>query len=761
MKRILYFVVLLSLSLPQANAQSVKHLTLTYNEPDFSYSYDTDGCLAIDSEILPFVLGEDTLAPALPYFPLYVLINPELDYASTSITCQDSVVFTNVNIAPNPIPLPTNLNTTEMVWGVVSYTDSIYPDENVEYRGTQIIAGYKVLSFLVSPYKYLSQNKQLRFVKSLDVDINLVPMSPTQEMPTRIGNAMRDFVASLVVNKEEMDSLYPTSPQAHGNGLLAPPLGENAKYRYVIITDSSLVEAYRPLAEWKTIKGVRAKIITTQEICSTQSNDTPQLKIKKKLRDLYEEGLEYALLGGNVDLVPAQMCKITDSIHFSKDTLITTPTDLYYACFNNFFDWNEDGDSLYGEIEDSVDLSPFIFVSRIPLSNYQDVDMFVNRVLNYEKGISTDSVAFNNRILLCGGNLSNNNYVRLTSDNMYKKNIKPYQKYPCFRFYDTDTDYPDGASYQLTGDHLQSEIEKGYAFVDYGGHGWCHAWGELEENTLYDYHHARSLHNNSYTVVTTICCHSNAFDKTAVDGYDDNHKFSIVLLKNPNSSVIAYLGSSREGFSSTSYLYSSSFYNKLFGEKCFNFARLVQSSKSLYQTMTKTSERHRWLQYSINPLGDPEMPLRISTPKSFDSIIITLLGEESIYVNANVDSCVICVMSANDNGFSYYRVDTLRQKTYPFAADTMSICITKDNYIPVVYKYVKGGNLYIQNETMHGNNHIHGGYIMVGSNVTIEKEEGPVIIEDGATTIECTNGVTITRDFEVKEDAEFEIKISN
>lgn len=33
--------------------------------------------------------------------------------------------------------------------------------------------------------------------------------------------------------------------------------------------------------------------------------------------------------------------------------------------------------------------------------------------------------------------------------------------------------------------------------------------------------------------------------------------------------------------------------------------------------------------------------------------------------------------------------------------------------------------------------------------------------EDGATTIESTNGVTITRDFEVKEGAKFEIKISN
>ena len=53
------------------------------------------------------------------------------------------------------------------------------------------------------------------------------------------------------------------------------------------------------------------------------------------------------------------------------------------------------------------------------------------------------------------------------------------------------------------------------------------------------------------------------------------------------------------------------------------------------------------------------------------------------------------------------------------------------------------------------------GYIMVGSNVTTEKEEGPVVIENGSTILESANGVTITRDFEVREGAEFEIKISN
>jgi len=36
-----------------------------------------------------------------------------------------------------------------------------------------------------------------------------------------------------------------------------------------------------------------------------------------------------------------------------------------------------------------------------------------------------------------------------------------------------------------------------------------------------------------------------------------------------------------------------------------------------------------------------------------------------------------------------------------------------------------------------------------------------LIIYNGSTILESANGVTITRDFEVREGAEFEIKISN
>ena len=119
-------------------------------------------------------------------------------------------------------------------------------------------------------------------------------------------------------------------------------------------------------------------------------------------------------------------------------------------------------------------------------------------------------------------------------------------------------------------------------------------------------------------------------------------------------------------------------------------------------------------------------------------------------------------MSISDGGESFYEVRKgVRTTSFELVSDSMSICVSKDNYIPTIYTIVRGGNIYIQNEELTKNNDIQGSYIRIGSNVTTDKDEGPVTIENGSTVIKSTNGVTITQDFEVKEGAGFEIRVVN
>ena len=47
--------------------------------------------------------------------------------------------------------------------------------------------------------------------------------------------------------------------------------------------------------------------------------------------------------------------------------------------------------------------------------------------------------------------------------------------------------------------------------------------------------------------------------------------------------------------------------------------------------------------------------------------------------------------------------------------------------------------------------------IYIGSNVTNDRAQGPVVVENGKSTIRGKNGVTIENDFEVKLGATVEI----
>ena len=46
---------------------------------------------------------------------------------------------------------------------------------------------------------------------------------------------------------------------------------------------------------------------------------------------------------------------------------------------------------------------------------------------------------------------------------------------------------------------------------------------------------------------------------------------------------------------------------------------------------------------------------------------------------------------------------------------------------------------------------------MIGSNVTNKVAPGPVVVNSGSTTVKVSQGVTITKDFEVKSGAEFTV----
>ena len=75
-----------------AYSETTKVVTLNFDYNDFHFE-TVDGCLQISSDKYNLFFKEDTLAPALPYICINVLIGPKDKYIThkTSITTQSSL----------------------------------------------------------------------------------------------------------------------------------------------------------------------------------------------------------------------------------------------------------------------------------------------------------------------------------------------------------------------------------------------------------------------------------------------------------------------------------------------------------------------------------------------------------------------------------------------------------------------------------------------------------------------------------------------
>ncbi len=151
---------------------------------------------------------------------------------------------------------------------------------------------------------------------------------------------------------------------------------------YVIITDPDNVDALRPLADWKTQKGVPAEIHTTDSIYENFTGADQAEKIRNFLKDLENEtGIDYLLLAGDNDTVPTRYAYCDDGYAGDGNDV---PTDTYYAFLNGT--WDDNDDSKYGEFGvDNITWAPDIYVGRLPASDSDTLETLVRNILDYEQ----------------------------------------------------------------------------------------------------------------------------------------------------------------------------------------------------------------------------------------------------------------------------------------------------------------------------------------------------------------------------------------
>lgn len=286
-------------------------------------------------------------------------------------------------------------------------------------------------------------------------------------------------------------------------------------------------------------------------------------------------------------------------------------------------------------------------------------------------------------------------------------------------------------------------------------HGTQTTW-QMETGKSYEVENAINQINNCNSIFVTDACLTNAFDSSSNGGCNDPC-LSEAFIRNPKNGVVAYLGGSRFGWSPTqhyqslaySQLLSAYFFKELFNpnNSYRNFGNLIREAKLKLISLSDSYNVYKWLQYSVNPIGDPEMDIYIDNPSEFSNLSV-YINKSELIINTHEYDCRICVMSHNDYGETYFRVfnnvENISLNEFPLEG---SICITKSGYKPKIYRYTL-----IQNATIDEPKVYSADIIKVGQSITDAAPEGNVVIKSKGVVIDAKE-IILERGTTVKKGA--------
>ena len=759
MKKTFLFLSLLSTTL--LFAQRTKVISLDYNISDFNVKLDGDKNTVINSNKYTIHFRQSEQAPALPCLGMNVLIGSDEELENYDVSFSEVKIGGIVQMRSNPVAVHGSEIGECKILKQAVYKNTIYPDTIVKYIGTCCRDGYRYLVFNVCPFAYIPQNHSLFFRHHIEIQIQLTPSAPSVKYGPYVGTNMRDVVRRLVVNSEELDTLYPRSVQSATRNMntVVPSIASSDDYEYLIITSNALQSHFQRLADWKTRKGVRTKVITSEYIYSNYavpsqyyvSNTYLQkvYKIKAAIQDYYENhGIKYVLLGGRGGNVP-----------FFKSNDISVGSDWFYACLlGGLWNWGYNPNTYNANLTGIQDVTPDVYVTRALVVDTTEARIFVNRVIDYESGTAPDEWDY--RALFWGSKI---HYNYQLGPNLIKSDSQLFgdwilqssftNVYDCDRLYDTYSNL----GYALTLNNLKTTLDDGYEFIHFSN--LMNGQGNLRitNNEYYTESDAQAMTNQHYTLMTSAT-------EYMVDL--QNQSFANRFMNNPNNNVIAFLASNEYAYHSSDSsqilhidLYMKEFYDILFDREICHFGEIAAVAKNVFEPDEYGQFNDTYLIVNLNAIGDCEMPIFLPYTYVFGdgtgpmSDRVTITYTNGILHVDTPDDCRICVMSKADKGATYYAViDSVSGADFAPPLVECTVCVTNPYYKPFVKTIFSP--VYVQNETITGNREIAGSQVSIGYDVTTDKPYGPVTISSGTTNVHTKNAIIKNR-FTVNTGAKF------
>ncbi|MBN1434739.1 hypothetical protein JW921_08270, partial [Candidatus Fermentibacterales bacterium] len=482
--------------------------------------------------------------------------------------------------------------------------DAFWPPSPVELTGTGYShgTGIPVAELLVHPFRYNPVTGSLERLSGIEISVGTEPCR---------------------------------------RELRLPPSRQTCE-RMLIITDTSLLQPFDSLAHWRTEGGVLTEVVTTSEVSGWPGCDLPE-KMRNYIIDYYSaNGLDYVLLGGDTDLVP---CRYAFALSYQTgggrdDSL---PCDLYFSDLDG--SWNLDMDDIWGELADSVDLYPDVWVGRAPVENLGDAWAVVDKTIAYETASETSHL---DRALLIAAVMWSNPYtdggvLKDYIDEMYIPSL-----------YEVEKQYESEGTYG-TGEAMTALIA-GTGHVNLTSHGWITVVGPLDISAV----DAIDSAGRFFGFMYATGCWTSAFDLDAVGEH---------FLTNPKGCGVSYIENSSYGWRSPGnplYGYSDrmdrELWRLLVENPSWSLGELLGQAKVGMIPFSHQENTYRCLQYMVNLLGDPSLRVHRIPPVDPDLELPPIVTSSTqcipltLSAPVSVEGATVCI---HDEGYGIYVVEEL------------------------------------------------------------------------------------------------------
>jgi hypothetical protein len=449
------------------------------------------------------------------------------------------------------------------------------------------------------------------------------------------------------------------------------PTISDSRVEYVIITASQFVDELQPLADWKTNKGVAAKIYTLEDIYASFTVGDNARRVHDFLRDLDSKSsyLQWILLAGDADAdtaadnapIPYVPSRFLYSGGGSSGVNDYYWSDVYYAGLTGT--WDNDNNGIYGQFSEDHPYASGIltgsngeegdfdyeaYVGRLPGDTEAEMTTMVNKILRYEQDPPVND--WLKTAVFWGGLMDAPNVPEYDPNSWNAYEIKNQRVKPLFPSHMTIKEYYDypedlGGFYSPSVDKLNRNVainsfNAGSTILNFAGQayydGWAlidyvHTGGTLRINQpgsyqplYWHYDGANATNGDMLPLVYMSGCDAAVFNFSGIAKDRSQEK----MLTNPNGGAIGVI-------SSTAHTYRGEEHEKSLGNwwldeyywKMMFENGYYQPGKALYELKEKyytdiengagktfpTPVRSNNYGYLL--LGDPELNIWTDTPR--------------------------------------------------------------------------------------------------------------------------------------------------